>query len=82
MNNATVPETIFKDPKLNYFNNPLLYKDRPNAKMPSRLFQFPMSYLLARFDISLATLLGVHQGLGHNTFSSEVAKEQIPEICT
>ncbi len=75
---ATVPEDYFKDlGELNYFNNPLLYKDRPNAKMPSQLFQFFMSYLLARFDISLATLLGVHQGLGHNTFYFGGSKEQI-----
>lgn len=45
--------------------------------MPSQLFQFFMSYLLARFDISLATLLGVHQGLGHNTFYFGGSKEQI-----
>lgn len=38
---ATVPEDYFKDAgELNYFNNPLLYEDRPNAKMPSQLFQF------------------------------------------
>ncbi|MDN8798918.1 acyl-CoA dehydrogenase family protein, partial [Staphylococcus aureus] len=48
-----------------------------NAKMPSQLFQFFMSYLLARLDIYLATLLGVHQGLGHNTIYFGGSKEQI-----
>lgn len=45
--------------------------------MPSQLFQFFMSYLLARFDISLATLLGVHQGLGITLSISEVAKNKL-----
>ncbi|NJH98871.1 glutaryl-CoA dehydrogenase, partial [Staphylococcus agnetis] len=66
---ATVPEDFFQDiGNLNYFTNPLLYKDRDGAQTPSQLFQFFMAYTLARFDVSLATLLGVHQGLGHNTF--------------
>ena len=50
--------------------------------MPSQLFQFFMSYLLARFDISLATPLGVHQGLGHNTFYFGGSKEQIAKYVT
>lgn len=76
--NATVPEDFFKDiGNLNYFNNPLLYQGREGAKTPSQLFQFFMAYTLARFDVSLATLLGVHQGLGHNTFLFGGSKEQV-----
>ena len=75
---ATVPEDFFKDiGNLNYFNNPLLYQGREGAKAPSQLFQFFMAYTLARFDVSLATLLGVHQGLGHNTFLFGGSKEQV-----
>ncbi|WP_105987151.1 acyl-CoA dehydrogenase FadE [Staphylococcus chromogenes] len=75
---ATVPEDFFKDiGNLNYFNNPLLYQEREGAKTPSQLFQFFMAYTLARFDVSLATLLGVHQGLGHNTFLFGGSKEQV-----
>lgn len=75
---ATVPEDFFKDiGNLNYFNNPLLYQGREGAKKPSQLFQFFMAYTLARFDVSLATLLGVHQGLGHNTFLFGGSKEQV-----
>ncbi|UXS75657.1 acyl-CoA dehydrogenase FadE [Staphylococcus chromogenes] len=75
---ATVPENFFKDiGNLNYFNNPLLYQGREGAKTPSQLFQFFMAYTLARFDVSLATLLGVHQGLGHNTFLFGGSKEQV-----
>ena len=40
------------------------------------MFQFFMSYTIARFDVSLATLLGVHQGLGHNSFWFGGSKEQ------
>ncbi|MCO4328647.1 acyl-CoA dehydrogenase family protein [Staphylococcus hyicus] len=76
--NATVPEDFFEDiGKLNYFTNPLLFKGREGAKTPSQLFQFFMAYTLARFDVSLATLLGVHQGLGHNTFLFGGSKEQV-----
>lgn len=76
--NATVPEEFFEDMgKLNYFRNPLLYKDREGAKTPSQLFQFFFSYTVARFDVSLSTLLGVHQGLGHNSFLFGGSKEQI-----
>ncbi len=75
---ATVPEDFFQDiGNLNYFTNPLLYKDRDGAQTPSQLFQFFMAYTLARFDVSLATLLGVHQGLGHNTFLFGGSKEQV-----
>ena len=75
---ASVPEDFFKDiGNLNYFNNPLLYQGREGAKTPSQLFQFFMAYTLARFDVSLATLLGVHQGLGHNTFLFGGSKEQV-----
>lgn len=76
--NATVPEEFFDDMgKLNYFRNPLLFEGREGAKTPSQLFQFFMSYTIARFDVSLVTLLGVHQGLGHNAFLFGGSKEQI-----
>src|SRR5690625_7364439 len=62
---ATVPEDFFDDMgKLNYFRNPLLFEGREGAKTPSQLFQFFMSYTVARFDVSLVTLLGVHQEIG------------------
>ncbi|MBU7228858.1 acyl-CoA dehydrogenase family protein [Staphylococcus pseudintermedius] len=82
---ATVPEDYFHDiGNLNYFTNPLLYQGREEAKTPSQLFQFFMSYTIARFDVSLATLLGVHQGLGHNTFifggSSEQVAKYVPKL--
>ncbi|EJD5652779.1 acyl-CoA dehydrogenase family protein [Staphylococcus pseudintermedius] len=82
---ATVPEDYFQDiGNLNYFTNPLLYQGREEAKTPSQLFQFLMSYTIARFDVSLATLLGVHQGLGHNTFlfggSSEQVAKYVPKL--
>lgn len=76
--NATVPEDFFDDMgKLNYFRNPLLFEGREGAKAPSQLFQFFMSYTIARFDVSLVTILGVHQGLGHNAFLFGGSKEQI-----
>ncbi|GGI43097.1 acyl-CoA dehydrogenase family protein [Mammaliicoccus stepanovicii] len=76
--NATVPEDFFEDMgKLNYFHNPLLFEGREGEKTPSQLFQFFMSYVIARFDVSLVTLLGVHQGLGHNSFLFGGSKEQI-----
>lgn len=76
--NATEPEDYFKElGKFNYFNNPLLFEGREEARTPSQLFQFFMSYTIAKFDISLATLLGVHQGLGHNTFLFGGSKEQV-----
>ncbi|WP_323693878.1 acyl-CoA dehydrogenase family protein [Staphylococcus pseudintermedius] len=82
---ATVPEDYFQDiGNLNYFTNPLLYQGREEAKTPSQLFQFFMSYTIARFDVSLATLLGVHQGLGHNTFlfggSSDQVAKYVPKL--
>ncbi|MGS4188801.1 acyl-CoA dehydrogenase family protein [Staphylococcus pseudintermedius] len=82
---ATVPEDYFQDiGNLNYFTNPLLYQGREEAKTPSQLFQFFTSYTIARFDVSLATLLGVHQGLGHNTFlfggSSEQVAKYVPKL--
>ncbi|EGQ3458355.1 acyl-CoA dehydrogenase family protein [Staphylococcus pseudintermedius] len=82
---ATVPEDYFQNiGNLNYFTNPLLYQGREEAKTPSQLFQFFMSYTIARFDVSLATLLGVHQGLGHNTFlfggSSEQVAKYVPKL--
>jgi alkylation response protein AidB-like acyl-CoA dehydrogenase len=79
--NATVPEDFFDDMgKLNYFRNPLLFEGREGAKTPSQLFQFFMSYTIARFDVSLVTILGVHQGLGHNAFLFGGSKEQIAKF--
>src|SRR5699024_2204541 len=76
--NATVPEDFFEEMgKLNYFRNPLLFEGREGAKTQSQLFQFFMSYTVARFDVSLVTVLGVHQGLGHNSFLFGGSKEQI-----
>lgn len=76
--NATEPEDYFEElGKLNYFNNPLLFEGREDARTPSQLFQFFMSYTVAKFDVSLATLLGVHQGLGHNAFLFGGSKEQV-----
>lgn len=75
--NATEPEDYFEElGKLNYFQNPLLFEGREDEKTPSQLFQFFMSYTIAKFDVSLATLLGVHQGLGHNSFWFGGSKEQ------
>lgn len=75
--NATEPEDYFEElGKLNYFRNPLLFEGREGAQTPSQMFQFFMSYTIARFDVSLATLLGVHQGLGHNSFWFGGSKEQ------
>ncbi|XVL12748.1 acyl-CoA dehydrogenase family protein [Staphylococcus xylosus] len=75
--NATEPEGYFEElGKLNYFRNPLLFEGREGAQTPSQMFQFFMSYTIARFDVSLATLLGVHQGLGHNSFWFGGSKEQ------
>ena len=82
---ATVPEGFFEDMgKLNYFSNPLLFEGREGAKAPSQMYQFFFSYVIARFDVSLVTLLGVHQGLGHNSFlfggSEEQVKYYIPKL--
>ena len=63
--------------KLQYFTNPLLFEGREGAKTPSQLFQFFLSYTIGRFDVSLITLLGVHQGLGHNAFLFGGSKEQV-----
>ncbi|AKG74348.1 acyl-CoA dehydrogenase family protein [Salinicoccus halodurans] len=76
--NATVPEDFFNDMgKLNYFNNPLLFEGREGARTTSQMFQFFLSYTIARFDVSLVTVLGVHHGLGHNAFLFGGSKEQV-----
>lgn len=76
--NAEEPEDFFqKLGELNYFNNPLLFEGREGARDSSQLFQFFLSYTIAKFDVSLATLLGVHQGLGHNSFLFGGSKEQV-----
>ena len=75
--NSTVPEGFFEDMgKLGYYTNPLLYEGREGAFGPSQHFQFMFAYTLARFDVSLNTLLGVHSGLGFNTFLFGGNKEQ------
>ena len=74
---ATVPEGFFEDMgKLGYLTNPLLFEGRGDTIMTSQLFQFFFAYTLARFDVSLNTLLGVHSGLGLNTFVFGGSKEQ------
>ena len=76
--NATIPEDFFEEMgKLDYFNNPLLFEGREGSRMASQMFQFFLSYTVARFDVSLVTLLGVHQGLGHNAFLFGGSKEQV-----
>ncbi|MFA7745083.1 acyl-CoA dehydrogenase family protein [Salinicoccus roseus] len=76
--NATIPEGFFEEMgKLDYFNNPLLFEGREGARMASQMLQFFLSYTVARFDVSLVTLLGVHQGLGHNAFLFGGSKEQV-----
>lgn len=76
--NAEEPEGFFqKLGELDYFKNPLLFEGREDARDSSQLFQFFLSYTVARFDVSLATLLGVHQGLGHNSFLFGGSKEQV-----
>lgn len=68
--NAEVPEGFFEDMgKLGYLTNPLLFQGREGKKTTSQLFQFFFAFTLSRFDISLNTLLGVHSGLGLNTFA-------------
>lgn len=75
--NATVPEGFFEDMgELGYYTNPLLYEGREGAFGPSQLFQFFFAYTLSRFDVSLNTLLGVHSGLGFNSFLFGGNKEQ------
>ena len=75
--NATVPEGFFEDMgKLGYYTNPLLYEGREGAFGPSQHFQFMFAYTLSRFDVSLNTLLGVHSGLGFNTFLFGGSKAQ------
>lgn len=84
---ATVPEGFFEDMgKLGYLTNPLLFEGRGDTIMTSQLFQFFFAYTLARFDVSLNTLLGVHSGLGLNTFVFGGSKEQqekyVPQLAT
>lgn len=67
--NAEVPEGFFEDMgKLGYLTNPLLFQGREGKHTTSQLFQFFFAFTLSRFDISLNTLLGVHSGLGLNSF--------------
>lgn len=85
--NCTVPEGFFEDlGKLGYKTNPLLFEGREGAKAPSQLFEFFFTYTLARFDISLVTLLGVHSGLGFNSFlfggDDAQRKEYLPKLAS
>ncbi|NQI35002.1 glutaryl-CoA dehydrogenase [Streptococcus suis] len=67
--NCTVPEGFFEDMgTLEYKYSPLLYEGREGADTPSLIFQFFFAYTMARFDPSLATLNGVHSGLGFYSF--------------
>lgn len=84
---ATVPEGFFEDMgKLGYYTNPLLFEGREDKQQTSQLFQFFFAYTLARFDVSLNTLLGVHSGLGFNTFlfggSDEQKAKYIPKLAS
>ena len=85
--NATIPEGFFEDMgKLGYQTNPLLFEGREGAEQTSQLFQFFFAYTLSRFDVSLNTLLGVHSGLGFNTFlfggSDEQKAKYIPKLAS
>lgn len=84
---ATVPEGFFEDMgKLGYYTNPLLFEGRENKEQTSQLFQFFFAYTLARFDVSLNTLLGVHSGLGFNTFlfggNDEQKAKYLPKLAS
>lgn len=78
--NCTVPEGFFEDMgKLDYKFNPLLFEGREGAENPSLLYGFFFAYVMARFDPSLATLNGVHSGLGYYSFlfgGDEAQKEK------
>lgn len=85
--NATVPEGFFEDMgKLDYHTNPLLFEGREGKKQTSQLFQFFFAYTLSRFDVSLNTLLGVHSGLGFNTFlfggNDEQKAKYLPKLAS
>lgn len=85
--NATVPEGFFEDMgKLDYHTNPLLFEGREGKKQTSQLFQFFFAYTLSRFDVSLNTLLGVHSGLGFNTFlfggNEEQKAKYLPKLAS
>ncbi|WNZ90466.1 acyl-CoA dehydrogenase FadE [Streptococcus iniae] len=76
--NAEVPEGFFQDMgKMNYLNDPLLFEGRPGAKRRSEMYFAFMCYELSRFDISMNTFIGVHIGLGHNTFLFGGSEEQV-----
>ena len=67
--NAEVPEGFFEDMgNIGYLTNPLLFQGREGKQTTSQIFQFFFAFTLSRFDISLNTLLGVHSGLGLNSF--------------
>ena len=83
----TEPKGFFEDMgKLRYFDNPLLFEGREGKKTTSQLFQFFFAFTLSRFDVSLNTLLGVHTGLGFNTFlfggSPEQVQKYIPKLAS
>lgn len=85
--NNTVPEGFFEDMgELGYLTNPLLYQDRKLTQGTSQIFQFFFAFTLSRFDVSLNTLIGVHSGLGFNSFlfggSKEQVEKYIPALAT
>lgn len=85
--NNEVPEGFFEDMgKLGYLTNPLLFEDRDLLQGSRQIFQFFFAFTLSRFDVSLNTLIGVHSGLGLNSFlfggSKEQALQYVPELAT
>ncbi len=85
--NNEVPEGFFEDMgELGYFTNPLLYQERELLQGTSQMFQFFFAFTLSRFDVSLNTLIGVHSGLGFNSFllggSKEQVEKYIPALAT
>lgn len=85
--NAEVPEGFFEDMgNIGYLTNPLLFRGREGKQTTSQIFQFFFAFTLSRFDISLNTLLGVHSGLGLNSFvfggDDRQKKEYVPKLAT
>lgn len=85
--NNEVPKGFFEDMgKLGYLTNPLLFEDRDLLQGSRQIFQFFFAFTLSRFDVSLNTLIGVHSGLGLNSFlfggSKEQALQYVPKLAT
>lgn len=78
---AEVPKGFFEDiGKLGYYTNPLLFEGREGKKQTSQLFQFFFAFAMSRFDVSLNTLIGVHSGLGFNSFLFGGSPEQVQKF--